>query len=425
MKNKKIIFLGGLVTVLVLFEVILFLKNNYFSADVENIESMQTSENKQELSDKEIASIGLIEKNLFIENRQTPFNDYWEMLLLEGKESESLEGFYADYDKLPQYIRSKNLNQYQVENYMAIAETRSEKLDVLKKGLERFAATYVKKTEAGERNRAIALDRIAELNLFLSQQIMEDFLFKNEELLDREGSRMLDLTATWEGSDFRKTSRNLFSKAEILNTFPSLLVESLYFDLEDLLERKGDSLTEEDIAKLDLERRLVVIEDSVARIGEDNIGPYIDQFCPDRLFFYLLFKNRLNDRILGYNMVDAENENLLSAEEIKTNFERMFTLIEDYPYLKNKPEKYDHFLRFYYAIFLNNNYGEQKIDEIKKLLEPIYQMSGNNQGGIFVFLQKEAFYSNSFLHKKEISNLAKIDLRMGDMLSAAGWDLKE
>ncbi len=430
MKNKKIIFLAvGLIFILGAFEIFVFLKNKNF---INQEQSEKTEQNSQESSEdadiieKRRLAMDSIEKNLFIEDLQTPFNDYWEKLLLEGSDDESLKGFYADYDKLSEYVFNQNLNQYQVENYIAIAETRSNDPAILKRGLERFAEIYDKKAQAEERNRAIALDRLGELNLIMSERQMKEFLFENKELLEREGSRLLDLTSTWEGDDFRSTSRNIFSKAEILNPFPSLLMESLYFDLENLLDKKGTQLTREDIEKLDLEKRLVVINGLVEKMGgESNVGPYLNQWCPDRLFYYSLYKARFNDILLSQDVVaEIDQKHLLSKEQTDDIYKKIFSWIEEYPYLKNKPQLYGDFARLYYAIFLNNNYGEVQATKIKSLLEPIYQMKGNDQKGIFVFLQKEAIYPDGYSHKREILSLAKVDSQMSDMLKEAGWNIE-
>ncbi len=134
-----------------------------------------------------------------------------------------------------------------------------------------------------------------------------------------------------------------------------------------------------------------------------------------------LYRARINDILNGTSLLTTTHP--LNNEEVEALFERAMKLTADSSVAKS-PERYEHFVRLYYAIFLNNVYGEQKVAEIKGLLEPIYKMKGNEDKGVFVFLQKEALYENNHMEKASLLNLAKTDSAMKDMLLAAGWKIE-
>jgi tetratricopeptide (TPR) repeat protein len=151
--------------------------------------------------------------------------------------------------------------------------------------------------------------------------------------------------------------------------------------------------------------------------GIDN---FIEFFEPENLISIYLHKAKINDRLKGQGI---EIEHSLSNDEIEDLFKKAMELTKN-PFVAQMPERYEHFVRFYYATFLNNAYGMARETDIKNLLEPIYEMSGNEERGIFVFLQKEKNYNDNYPHKKEILELAKIDTKMSEMLLVAGWELE-
>jgi hypothetical protein len=136
------------------------------------------------------------------------------------------------------------------------------------------------------------------------------------------------------------------------------------------------------------------------------------------VFMTYLYRAKINDVLNGDPWLATKNP--LNNEELEVLFKKIMKLSAE-PSIAKSPERYEHFARLYYAIFLQNAFGEERIVEIKALLAPIYQMKGNEEKGIFVFLQKEAVYSNEYPLNKELLNLAKIDPQMKELLFAAGW----
>lgn len=269
---------------------------------------------------------------------------------------------------------------------------------------------------SNEKARAKAFASLAELSVMYPESFLKENLFNDYPLVID-----YDSADFWE--NFKLLNEKGFRQHEVILADFALadyyLNKALAYE-KDSLEYKENL---ENFFKYNRKGEYFYYDHEYISKGKNygkGMDSFIEFFEPENLISIYLHKAKINDRLKGQGI---EIGHSLSNEEIEDLFKKTMELTKD-PFVAQMPERYEHFVRFHYATFLNNAYGMVRESDIKNLLEPIYKMSGNQERGIFVFLQKEKNYNDNYPHKKEISELAKVDPKMSEMLLAAGWELE-
>lgn len=338
------------------------------------------------------------------------YRDSFGRVIMNGDCEKALSDLRVDFS-----ADKNRINKTTESNIRLIQAILSVCEDDLASGLEGFSRIYLSKAENRASIRSVALSRMAELNIIANENLMKEKVFLNESGDGFNQSNFPELNSLYVENDFWKTSKNIANEAE--DIFPSApaLFGSLFFDIEASEEVLSDVDREAFVKKISEKSKYA------EKVFDDvDFEVSIYGWDPDRLLICYLYKAKINDRLKGQGM---EIENSLSNDGIEDLFKKAMELTEN-PFVAQMPARYEHFVRFYYATFLSNAYGMAREGDIKSLLEPIYAMSGNEEQGIFVFLQKEKNYNDNLPHKKEILGLAKIDPKMNEMLLAAGWELE-
>jgi len=114
----------------------------------------------------------------------------------------------------------------------------------------------------------------------------------------------------------------------------------------------------------------------------------------------------------------------IDNKDIEEIFKDEVLHASDKPMAASMPQQRNLFTRLYYAVFLNNAYGAERIDDIKNLLDPVYQTKNKTDYGLFVYLQNLVHYPNERYFKRELLDLAKTVPEFKDLLTAAGWGIE-
>ncbi len=439
--RKKIINLAFILMIVVLLLVIFFI--------IKNKEEKEKNDNLNQESKnffiKNAVSEDMLREKIVYQfsdsaalflKKKSIIGEEFENFLLNEKISRQdiINSCYESFNKMKE--KEKDVRYLSRQEYnLGVLEIQSDDELVIKRGLERLAKLCLFHNRVEGEVRSYALARLAEAHFFLPENYFEEAIWQNDNLIKESKYRRLLLTNYLKvENDFRKTMKNILNDSSEIGTNSLLILEVAYSKLEEIVQRGVDKNYSND--DLEVLRNILAVLKTKVDFKEPVLKSRLDvkkgevSFSEWSLFYYYLFLTVLGNRFIEQpDLVNSIGgsflpEKIENKEKIENIAKENLNLSQNLPWIKRDPIIFEHFARFYYAIFLNNAYGQSRADDIKKLLDPIYQMKGNNQRGIFVFLQKEKVYPDNYPHKKEILDLVKVDPRMKDMLLAAGWEME-
>jgi hypothetical protein len=282
----------------------------------------------------------------------------------------------------------------------------------IKSGQTKEGIRLLKEVSLGKNNlrkdRAYAINKLAELSLVIPGSILEEVLFSDPQMA---GFYVPDYPL--------RTKANLLSWANsFYGTTPNFF-QLAYYSADRYIDsfREDSPLKEkrEDYKKqiIDMLNKGEVI---FSRLGSEKLGP-------DRLLICYLFRAKT------YSLIEKINDPELNAikkseEEIENSFQKAIELSLN-PYNKQGPEDWIQFSYLYYAEHMVQNGGGDR-DKINEALNGIVrnQNDSTNQGFI-AFLRKEVRYSMLVSHRQEIIKLTGINPSWDNYLKSAGWNLDQ
>ncbi len=83
----------------------------------------------------------------------------------------------------------------------------------------------------------------------------------------------------------------------------------------------------------------------------------------------------------------------------------------------------DGYTRYYYALYLSRLYGNERVDDVRKILSNFYQNDAYRNSQVEIFFKNER--RNTLGVQKQLGTLASIDPKFKEYLSSLGWELAD
>lgn len=290
------------------------------------------------------------------------------------------------------------------ENQLATAELRSGKY---KEALRRYKDVIFNerpKEQHNDSRRAVAISLVAELTLFMPDDLLWENVYKEEPFLSRYVKD--DPLQTY--YNMLKWSYETFKAAPVAYDIAN-------FDTEKLIERKTPVPTED----LTSDQTLIAIITQFVQAGDLYAKVAPETWDPDRLLICNFEKARVAYLFDGHVKKDLLKSSLDESPEVY--LEKAMQLSGD-PFVQNGIEDYGSLAKIAYVSYWidkNDSAMNEKINSI--IVDVVTKAKQQKEVGFYEYLRKIGQYPETNFRKQELLKIAQKNTAFAEFLKEVGW----